>query len=217
MKQVNKNRTGTFDVAKMRAAQRMAKEVVAKPADDPTSTPSDRVNLGSSGNAPQTLSREALQSLHQEIKPAATDYPNHQAGWIVGLMIPLASGSIEASRQTMEQYNFVSSLKRTSGDNAGQIRDNALKRVGALSKKAGTLKTISGAAKKIGIGTALGLGALAMGGLATLPLTLGIGGGTVLAAAVSVATDTMSDGAKEEATNTNRFAKHVQAYSELAK
>ena len=211
MKAVGGQRFGSYDVGRMKAALRMAKAAEAD-----SSVPKDSAVI--SGGKPEStpLNREGLQTIHESIKPTGEDLPNHQAGWVVGLMMPLAMGSIEASRQTMEKYNFLQLLKKTKGSDAEQIKQNALKDAEKQKDRADTLESVSGVTGKVGIATAVGLGLALVGGVATLPLGLALGGGTVLAWTASGLAGNAADNAKDEATNTNRFAKHVQAYTEYA-
>ncbi len=209
MKAIGGQRFGSYDVGKMKAALRLAKEAGAE-----VSAPKDTATI--SGGEATPLNRDGLQSIHQNIKPTGKDLPNHQAGWVVGLMMPIAMGSIEASRQTMEKYNFLNLLKKTKGSDASQIQQNALKDAQKQNERADTLKTVSGVTGKLGIATAVGLGLAVIGGLATLPVSLALGGGTALAWAASGLASHGADNAKDEAVNTNRFAQHVEAYTQYA-
>lgn len=211
MKAIGGQRFGSYDVGKMKAALRIAKEAGAE-----VSAPKDTATISGGKNEPAPLDRDGLQTIHQNIKPTGKDLPNHQAGWVVGLMMPIAMGSIEASRQTMEKYNFLNLLKKTKGSDAGQIQQNALKDAQKQTERVETLKTVSGVTTKVGIATAVGLGLAVVGGLATLPVGLALGGGTALAWATSGLASHGADNAKDEAANTNRFAKHVEAYTQYA-
>ncbi len=206
------SRGGSYDVGRMRAAQRLVKQAKT----ETPKGPADGATLGATGQDSTLIKRQDLEAIHQDIKPTREDTPNHTAGWVVGLMAPVLAGTIESSRKTMEKYNFIKALQKTKGSNASEIKQNALKTAENQKSRSKLWKTVSGVAGKIGIATAIGLGGAALGSVLTIPLAVGLGAAAVASFATSVATDNMSDGAKEKAANTNRFAEHVQAYSDLA-
>lgn len=207
---------GSYDVGRMRAAKRMVKQARAEATSGGPKPPSDSATLGTTSSDPTLVKRQDLESLHQDIKPTREDTPNHTAGWVVGLMAPIMAGTIESSRKTMEKYSFLKALNKTKGSNAAEIKQNALKSAEKQQNRSKLLDTVSSATAKIGIATALGVGVAAVAGALTLPLGLIAAGVTVASLATSGTTSTMSDTAKEGAANTQRFAEHVQAYSDLA-
>ena len=103
MKAIGGQRFGSYDVGKMKAALRIAKEAGAE-----VSAPKDTATISGGKNEPAPLDRDGLQTIHQNIKPTGKDLPNHQAGWVGRSALTWYSG--DASAATPDILQLVPAL-----------------------------------------------------------------------------------------------------------